>query len=637
MELHEDLSPKEFRIAANSIAIYDELSSDLKAWNNTDKEDHIGNIEAKAVLDLSKGPIRRMYITVGTDWLNKNSRGIKFKADTNLYLQSNLTNHGYIDSKQAQTLAERLAERGCNDIKFIDDKDSYHRQIRFNANGQSFSLKLRSASLEDDQAEWDNSKYKIGERPTGNDYFSLQTETPENTDTNELPLSKAQFSEFCKNHTSASNLVIEEIYKLFGEKPPSVLATLDAEANIRDRVQKERGYSLTTYEKDGEFEPDGKRGEKVYSDYDSSVWRRYGSEITQFRSWGNRQVLTMHKDSLVFGRWGGSQAGSSQADVLLDDDIDPATHKEIKELGVSRRHYQLTFDPAISQAVSESTGGKVKDVVVIRDLHSTNNPFIARGSDESRALFGIADNLDSGKESILLPGDVVVVGGGKKIDKTSLDSQKDRGIAIIYLGDRKFVKAIVGEENLTQGVLDIMSIANPKEYGEIKAAITPAQLQSLIEGNAFDDKVLIDALGAINEYEAGSEFASKTEVKDILGLDTNETLDMLGNVKIPTETKYSQALEVIANSTEPKVVNYAVLTVLRLKGFEGIKPLLSNLDVWKKMDPETLLVTLDHTEESGLENTEKVKLISMAFTARDDELRQIIRTRLRRYSEGFAR
>lgn len=638
----EELVTGEVRIAIDSRGIFDDVNKGIRAWRESDTKEILSEVGAKEHSDAKGGSISSVTVEVGNNYIHKKDDKVQMVFSAFLSKDGLVTSQpekGYIDNEARNKLIAELEEQGFTDITPTGEEESYSRGITMSFGKQKFELKLGAESLEKDIERWKTGG-QYGSQPDKNGYHILKLVQDQASVTEPTDLNEDEFALSCIALSGATQRTIWALDRFYDVGKTTVNLDLKPFSKKETEQRQKLGYSITSYD-DGEFEFNGMKGEPIYSKFDSVQWKNEQSHIVEFRALGNRQILTMNKDSLVFGRWGGLKASQdgNQADVLIDEDVDRETHKIVRELGVSRRHFTISIDNKVNESLSARTGGLVNDVVVLEDLFPKNATCVFRGSDISSTIFERVTMVDGGEKAIVLPGDVIVVGGGTKIDRgEDWINQKDRGIGLVYLGERKFVKVVLGEGGGDTAVLaDILEITDPDFVAHLTSGggMLTDTLDSILAGKIEpEDPAVVKALLVVEAKHR--ELESKEIMSDVVinEKSPDDLIHLLGNVDAPENVTLENALSIAKLRNEPLVASYATLTALRVGGVEEVKQLFISREFWKKLSPDAVLVCLDHIEKSTeMEASVKKDFISIAFSSRDDEVRVFIRERYKKYDK----
>ena len=632
-----DLEPgKEFSLNIQAGQIYDEVTRDIECWlPHKESELYVSEPGPTEVIRDCSPLVDLMLVGVGSKSLGRHTdERPSLRLETVIYLepQSDELNRGYLSTERAKQLVTLLEQKGCANVSLIEFEEfSSFRSISFEVRGQKFNLDIGPRSLEEDLALYQ--KYKYGDPPTHNKYLHIKPAEGNK----EFPQEKRQFVESCLAFGQAASTVIPALHEVFGIKTPTSQVELLSPAASRRKEQQAHGYAITTYE-DGEYHWDGKKAEPVYRPADGLAWREGQRRIFENRGLGNRQIVTIFKDRAILGRWGGVEAGDQQADILIDEDIDPASFDIKQERAVSRRHCAIEFNAALNENLAKATEGKVGDVVVIEDLHSANGTFIFRRTPESAALFdsqGSHEEIQNGGKTVLLPGDLLLVAGSDTrqylADGTSAFFE-GKAVGLIYLGQRKFVKLLIGQGATSEKEVleDLIAVAAPPE----QAGALYDHIDEIIASSGAGS-VLDQAAKALEDYEGGSgETLVELTAAEVTDKKPEQLLKILA-AGLGKEAGRKNCLTVIENAPrESAAADYAAL---QLTSSAEVTPeqlaILRQPSIWRSASLTTCLHLLDLVEISPLSPQDKSNLLNMVYGARDDFAKEIIRLRRKNLPE----
>lgn len=629
---------KELQLRVDARGIYREAIESYRIWKNSDTKESLGHLGVDGSANIKGGIFSSAYFSIGTGFIydGNRDRTPEMEFRTNLYFSDNVKrqeNKGYVDDSSVNKLRKSLEDQGFENVGYTNGE--YNRYFQMELGGKVYRLVLGYKDLDSNIKGWE--RYKIGDQPDYNSGFSLSMQTERGVDQgkDDLPITESEFESSSNSLLEATKRVIWASDEFFSVGKSSADVFFESQKTKGERQRSKLGFSITDYS-EGEFDPDGDLSESVYSEVDNLKWKEKQDRIVEWRGLGNRQILTMHKDRLVFGRWAGRQASEdgTQADVLIDEDIDTETQKIIQELGVSRRHFAISYNEQVSNALKDSTHGIVEDSLILEDLYPTNKTVVIRRDEASEILFGGMEFVEKGSKTIILPGDLIMVGGGSQPARSKEEwvNHQSRGIGLIYLGERRFVKVVVGEKDsdLVADLLALTDKAALNRYLDEKG-IAQNKVDMVLDGDSFNDPVMLQALRVIEKSEAKLQAREGYSQEQIKEMDTNDLLDLIGNSEVGQEQTLEHALFAVTLRNEPDIVGYALATALRIGGFDETVELLSKADVWKKIPGTYVLQALDYIENADISDEQKAKFCSIAYTSRDDSVKLLIRKRIERY------
>lgn len=625
-------SSPEVSISIAGGAIYDEVSHDLDIVKKSQLDKFSAKLGSDATF-VTKSPLfTSIGIFIGSSCYLRDGTVDQPKAAlrANFLVDQDRLNNGYLDRSSAQQLATILQQTGVT-TEYQIDSNNNHRLV-FKENGMTFFLNLEFLSNEDHIKSWE--EFKIGQPPSRNYSPSLSLGGFYGVN---LPENREEFIRLAMKFANLTQKTIIAFHKLYNIPLSPLSISISSPQQERQIQQESRGYKITSYKQDGEFHWDGTAAEPIYRDIDDLVWRDRNQEILQNRALGNRQVVTVLKDRLVFGRWAGIAAGDQQADVLIDEDIDQKDLKVKGERVVSRRHFSASFDKKLNEIMAEKTDGAINDVVIIEDLYSTSGTIVFRRNSLSQLVFRHHGEIEKGGRTMLLPGDMVLVGGGpseqwQDIGEDFKDRFLAKGISIIYLGDRRFVKAVIapGATDTKEVLKELAAIAMPLEQQE--------QIQDYIDKYIEDPSeenipLLDQALQVVRDYQEGRGVsAAELTPETISERKPEELIRILNGHKFEAENRHILE-QVIDLREEGVIVGYAFLRLLSISTPEEKVSILKIPNLWKKLPAELVLHSLDYIEESNLPVEFKKELLNRVFSARDDLIRDLVRDRLKKYPD----
>lgn len=617
-----DFEPKgEFSIHIQSGPIFDEVSRDLVIWQENRDSGFRDNLGSQVRLQKLSPLLDFAIINAGTGFLSKYSASADFDLSAQFGLNEQTVkdiNAGYLNEPLVKRLSEMLAVR-LTDISLQD------RYLVFNSGSQRFNLYLGPSSLESALESW--RKSEVGVAPTFNSYLRLSLDEP--SARVEFLQDREQFIQLCTQFSTVSGIVISSLHQIYGQPMPKLNIEVLSPDNQRIKDQQSRGYSVTTYE-EGEFHWDGSKVEPIYNDLDRLVWEKH-QRIVQNRGLGNRQIVTIRTDQLVFGRWAGLSAGEEQADVLIDEDV-----KDLDVTGeraVSRRHFAVYFNQEINEIVEKESKGLINDLPVVQDLRSLNGVTIFRRTSLARQLFQRNyEELNNGQWLLILPGDLLLItpASYKKEDLDKFGWFEPKGVGLVYLGNRRFVKLLLDVTSSKEFLQELVSVIAPSGEG--------ARMQDLVNQLTDPKRKTFDNLDQFTQVvrdfqESRRGVAIKLTEEMVIGETADDLLKILGTSTDNLDIKLNNARLIMEKRLEPHLVSYALLQLISAPdGVENLTATLTQNQLWKKISTEVCLHVVDLVEASKLASEVKKEILHTAFMARDDVTRDIIRPLLEKYS-----
>lgn len=618
-----DFEPKgEFSIHIQSGPIFDEVSRDLVIWQENRDSGFRDNLGSQVRLQKLSPLLDFAIINAGTGFLSKYNASADFDLSAQFGLNEQTVkdiNAGYLNEPLVKRLSEMLAVR-LTDISLQD------RYLVFNSGSQRFNLYLGPSSLESALESW--RKSEVGVAPTFNSYLRLSLDEP--SARVEFLQDREQFIQLCTQFSTVSGIVISSLHQIYGQPMPKLNIEVLSPDNQRIKDQQSRGYSVTTYE-EGEFHWDGSKAEPIYNDLDRLVWEKH-QRIVQNRGLGNRQIVTIRTDQLVFGRWAGLSAGEEQADVLIDEDV-----KDLDVTGeraVSRRHFAVYFNQEINEIVEKESKGLINDLPVVQDLRSLNGVTIFRRTSLARQLFQRNyEELNNGQWLLILPGDLLLItpASYKKEDLDKFGWFEPKGVGLVYLGNRRFVKLLLDATSSKEFLQELVSVIAPSGEG--------ARMQDLVNQLTDPKRKTFDNLDQFTQVvrdfqESRRGVAIKLTEEMVIGETADDLLKILGTSTDNLDIKLNNARLIMEKRLEePHLVSYALLQLISAPdGVENLTATLTQNQLWKKISTEVCLHVVDLVEASKLASEVKKEILHTAFMARDDVTRDIIRPLLEKYS-----